>query len=213
MYDRATSQSKSFTNDESENEQDPSLPETDVYQELPKTITLQDTDAIMKKRTNPVVPRWHVVSERGAGTGKSRLIKTIYYQVSRTLQTSGQDPDHPCIKLTAPTGCAAFNIGGSTIHSALKLPVKGGYYSLRGNPSMLATFQSKYENLLILVIDEVSMLGRKAFAHVHKRLQEIKNVEGTDKIFEVSVYLPLVICSKFHQYENVEYMTPLLITI
>lgn len=27
------------------------------------------------------------------------------------------------------------------------------------------------------------MLGRKAFAHVHKRLQEIKNVEGTDKIF------------------------------
>ncbi|VDI08683.1 Hypothetical predicted protein [Mytilus galloprovincialis] len=63
MYDRATSQSKSFTNDESENEQDPSLPETDVHQELPKIITLQDTDVIMKKRTNPAVPRWHVVSE------------------------------------------------------------------------------------------------------------------------------------------------------
>ncbi|VDI08682.1 ATP-dependent DNA helicase PIF1 [Mytilus galloprovincialis] len=126
---------------------------------------------------------FHIFLSGGAGTGKSRLIKAIYHQVSRTLQTSGQDPDHPCIKLTAPTGCAAFNIGGSTIHSALKLPVKGGYYSLRGNPSMLATFQSKYENLLILVIDEVSMLGRKAFAHVHKRLQEIKNVEGTDKIF------------------------------
>lgn len=105
--------------------------------------------------------------------------------------------------LTAPTGCAAFNIGDATIHSALKLPVKGGYYSLRGYSSMLATYQSKYENLVILVIDEVYMLCRKAFAHVHKRLQKIKNVKGTDKIFGNGIVLLLiVICFKSLQWKE-----------
>lgn len=63
----------------------------------------------------------------GAGTGKCRLKKALYHQASRILHTPGQDPEHPSIQLTAPTECAAFNIGGVTLHSALKLPLKGFY--------------------------------------------------------------------------------------
>ena len=36
-------------------------------------------------------------------------------------QTMNVDPDQPLVLLTAPTGLAAFNIGGITLHSASML--------------------------------------------------------------------------------------------
>lgn len=42
--------------------------------------------------------------------------------------------------------------------------------------------------LKILVIDEVSMVGRSMFAHIHRRLQEAKGVENTGALFgDVSI--------------------------
>lgn len=67
------------------------------------------------------------------------------HQASCILQTQGQNPEHPSIQLTAPTGCAAFKTGGATLRSAWKLSLKG-FYSLRGNTSLLATYESKFEN-------------------------------------------------------------------
>lgn len=43
---------------------------------------------------------------------------------NRELREEGAEPDKPKIILTAPTGTAAFNINGCTIHSALQLPTK-----------------------------------------------------------------------------------------
>ena len=54
----------------------------------------------------------------GAGTGKSHLITAIYQMAQRTLQCEGESPDERKVILAAPTGCAAFNIGASTLHSA-----------------------------------------------------------------------------------------------
>ena len=55
----------------------------------------------------------------GAGTGKSHVISVIHEHVERTHTKSG----NACM-LAAPTGVAAFNIGGLTIHRALNLPVE-----------------------------------------------------------------------------------------
>ena len=55
----------------------------------------------------------------GAGVGKSLLIRTLYeglvrYLISKVAVT----PDSEKALLTAPTGKAAFNIRGMTLHSA-----------------------------------------------------------------------------------------------
>ena len=40
------------------------------------------------------------------------------------LRTEGEEPDLPKILLLAPTGTAAFNIEGITIHTAFLLQIK-----------------------------------------------------------------------------------------
>uniref|UniRef100_A0A1X7V572 ATP-dependent DNA helicase n=1 Tax=Amphimedon queenslandica TaxID=400682 RepID=A0A1X7V572_AMPQE len=57
----------------------------------------------------------------GAGTGKSHVISVIKKHLERAYIGAG----NACI-LMAPTGVAAFNIGGLTIHQALSLSVEHG---------------------------------------------------------------------------------------
>ena len=56
-----------------------------------------------------------------AGTGKSHVISVI----KEHLECAHIVDENACI-LIAPTGAAAFNIGGLTIHRALNLPVEHG---------------------------------------------------------------------------------------
>ena len=65
----------------------------------------------------------HIFITGGAGTGKSHLIKTIYYSLSKVLSYRCSNADSEKILLVAPTGVAAVNIEGTTIHTALGLPV------------------------------------------------------------------------------------------
>ena len=85
------------------------------------------------------------------------------------------------VLLCAPTGCAAFNIGGFTIHSALKIPrsTKKVYEPL-GNEA-LNTLQSQLSGLQILIIDEISMVNARVLAFIHGRLKQIKQVKASDR--------------------------------
>ena len=55
----------------------------------------------------------------GVGTGKNHVIRIIHEHNERTHTGSG----NACM-LAAPTGVAAFNIGGLTFHRAQNLPVE-----------------------------------------------------------------------------------------
>ena len=59
------------------------------------------------------------VSGQG-GTVKSRVINVLRHIISEQL--SGSIP----VVVAAPTGLAAFNIGGTTLHRMLSLPVEHG---------------------------------------------------------------------------------------
>jgi len=63
-----------------------------------------------------------IVSGQG-GTGKSRVISILEQLVSRQLKCNGPSVQ---VVVVAPTGLAAFNIGGTTIHRLLCLPVEHG---------------------------------------------------------------------------------------
>jgi ATP-dependent DNA helicase PIF1 len=110
-----------------------------------------------------------VVSGPG-GTGKSRVIHVMSRMICGKLKS-----DLPPVIVSAPTGLAAFNIGGSTIHRILCLPVEHGKpadYS-RLNQEQLMTIRSTLKNLKLLIVDEVSMVSSLTLLYMHLRLTEI----------------------------------------
>ena len=66
---------------------------------------------------------FYVFITGGAGTGKSHVIHAIREHIERSVQ--GSKDVHGCMVM-APTGVAAFNTDGLTIHRALNLQVEHG---------------------------------------------------------------------------------------
>ncbi|XP_078378018.1 uncharacterized protein LOC144661191 [Oculina patagonica] len=112
----------------------------------------------------------------GAGVGKSHLPKVMFQAVYKYLNTRAGDDFHQ-IKavLVAPTGKAAYNIQGNTIHTALGVPANQSlkiYKKL--DASRLNSLRCKFAGLKIIFIDEVSMVGNSMFnIQINKRLQDI----------------------------------------
>ena len=90
-----------------------------------------------------------------AGTGKSFLINCL----KALLKYS--------VRVAAPTGVAAFNVQGSTLHSLLHLPIKGEFRELQRE--LLQNLQETLTGVRY-IIDEMSMVGRKLFGQMDKRL-------------------------------------------
>ena len=94
-----------------------------------------------------------------AGTGKSYLIHCLRLLLGDK------------VRVAAPTGVAAFNIEGHTLHSLLSLPTKGEYKDLEGE--RLHHMQQSLAGMHYLIIDEMSMVGRKMFGQLDKRLRQV----------------------------------------
>ncbi|XP_037811885.1 uncharacterized protein LOC119603786 [Lucilia sericata] len=111
----------------------------------------------------------------GAGVGKSRLIKTIYQSVTHRLNSiPGANPDLPKVLLTAPTGKAAFGIGGYTLHSLFSLPINQFSGDVRPLSSdMVNTLVAKFMHLKVIIIDEISMVGSRMLGYLDSRLKQI----------------------------------------
>lgn len=119
-----------------------------------------------------------IVLTGAGGTGKSHVISLINHVVAdlfgRTRTSDPKDvfgeyePEKLITMLTAMTGTAAFNIGGTTIHSGLLL-----YKENLDNQSR-NVLQSQLRQLQLLVVDEVSMMGSKQLRAVNQRLNMIK---------------------------------------
>ena len=72
--------------------------------------------------------------------------------------------------ILAPTGVAAFNVNGCTLHSALCLLTKGEIKNLEGDA--LRQLQETLAGVEYVIIDEMSMVGRKIFGQVDQRLRQ-----------------------------------------
>ena len=79
-----------------------------------------------------------------AGTGKSYLINCLRLLLNHRVHVA------------APTGVAAFNIEGQTLHSLLSLPVKSDFKQLQGE--RLNEMQQTLADMEYLIIDEMSMV-------------------------------------------------------
>ena len=65
----------------------------------------------------------HIFLTGNAGFGKSFLLKVLYQSLTKILSYGNVSLDKPKVLLMAPTGAAAINIDGTTIHTALNRPI------------------------------------------------------------------------------------------
>ena len=105
------------------------------------------------------------------GTGKSFLIETI-----KALVHDLWPSDDLTCAIAAPTGLAAFNVGGITIHRLFQLPVEhdgktAEYWALpKCSQKVMKTTLCSVK---IIIVDEVSMVSSLNFAYMHLRLEEL----------------------------------------
>ena len=110
-----------------------------------------------------------------AGVGKSTVIRVLYEGLVRFMNSlPGAKPDAIKVLLTAPTGKAAFNIRGMTLHSAFALPVTEFNGEMPNLSSDICnTLRTKLSCLKVIIMDEISMVGSKILSQVNNRLKAI----------------------------------------
>ena len=112
----------------------------------------------------------------GAGTGKTYLAKLIIQCAAHYYATCANDPDGasgPHILLMAPTALAAFQIQGTTVHTALRIKPKSRLEWRPLDASTLNSFRTAYQNIQLVITDEVSMESKQMDQFVSLRLSEI----------------------------------------
>ena len=78
--------------------------------------------------------------------------------------------------MTASTGKATTDINGITLHSAFHLLVKSGLKAFEYKKPIDETLymvKIKYQYLKVLIIDEISIIGRETFGHLDLALKPI----------------------------------------
>ena len=113
----------------------------------------------------------------GGGVGKSTLIKYIYQHFK----------DNKKIACTSTTGTSAILIGGMTLHSYLGIglgtaKVESLVKKIRSRPII----RKRWQELDILIIDEISMLSPELFEKIDKvacRLRRRSLLKGKNEPF------------------------------
>ena len=77
------------------------------------------------------------------------------------MECKGGNADKPRILLHAPTGVAAININGTTIHSGLGINVGSKLYQL--NDQQRAALRNKLSEVKLIIIDKVFMVSSVLF--------------------------------------------------
>jgi len=105
-----------------------------------------------------------------AGTGKSSLLKYVMNKTSRSYV------------VLAPTGIAALNVYGKTIHSFFKLP-----HQVIDTKTLKITQSSIYSKIDLLIIDEISMVRSDILDAIDtilkKNLKSDKQFGGIQTVF------------------------------
>lgn len=132
----------------------------------------------------------------GAGVGKTHLIKHIVQEMVKNKIE---------YDVVAPTGVAALQINGSTIHHYFGLRVYCDQLSIKDEKDIFGHFDCEDEkceqirHLKILIVDEVSMIHKNVFCMVDFVMRYIRN---NSKVFGGC---QVVFVGDFHQLAPVSH--------
>jgi len=141
-----------------------------------------------------------------AGSGKSTTLKTIVVQVRHIFRARHVPAK---VELTAYTGVAAFNIGfgARTACSAFQVFPNAAWKSeLDG--AALRKLEDTWQDVLLLVIDEISFIGTAFFARMHVRTQQGKRAyfseRGRDPEESTFGDISMILVGDFGQLEPID---------
>ncbi len=141
-----------------------------------------------------------------AGSGKSTTLKACVQHV-RLLFKKRRVP--ATVELTAYTGVAAFNIGfgARTACSAFQVfPNAAWKNELEG--AALRKLEDTWQNALLLIIDEISFIGRALFARMHFRTQQAKRAYFSQHGLDPNNYtfgdISIILVGDFGQLEPID---------
>ncbi|KAK3917070.1 ATP-dependent DNA helicase [Frankliniella fusca] len=142
---------------------------------LPTAIDNLNSDQLqfltyLKHKTNQIINNENTshifcMLQGMPGTGKSHLLRACVQHISQTLGSES-------VKVIAPTGVAAKNVDGCTLHSFLLLGKFGFNMKSVTGPDLL-TYRQKYDTIKFLFVEECSMVGLRMLACLEKRCREI----------------------------------------
>lgn len=115
-----------------------------------------------------------------AGTGKSFLVQKPIYAIRQVKVKSGRELDKPTVIVMAPTANAAFIIRGKTVESALHINMEEKNSFQKSSRDRMSQMAFTYEDVAVVLCDELSMLGTNKFIAVNYRLQEM--AQGPKKL-------------------------------
>ena len=111
----------------------------------------------------------------GGGTGKSTVTRAIYQGLYRLLNKhTGDDFSVSHALVVAPTGRAAYNIHGCTIHHAFMIAANQKLEHRALSWDHLNTLRNRFHGIKWILLDEFSMVGNTMLKLIHLRLQEAK---------------------------------------
>ena len=129
-------------------------------------------DLLKAQKTGKRLTPPHIMVHGAAGTGKSTVIDLISLWCQSILQKAGDSPDQPFVLKTAFTGTAAANIEGQTLSTTFGFVHGNKYFPLNDrnrDPTRLAL-----KNLVLVIIDEISLVKADMLYMLSLKLQEIK---------------------------------------
>lgn len=185
MLDAPTDKQKEMTYTNSMEPDDESLPPLPPYdyQDDADYKLLDDTQKGIVER---VVAKENVFITGSAGTGKSFLLRCII----KILKTIHGDAT---VAVTAPTGIAAVNIGGVTIHRWAGIQLAADYKQL----SAAWKLETQWKITETLIIDEISMLPALLFHRLERIAREIRDNNAPFGGIQ------LILCGDFCQLEPI----------
>ena len=137
----------------------------DILSDEQKIIVLSVVDTVVKFLTNDedYEPLRATVVGCG-GCGKSLIINTIITIIRELTKCNNS------VKVAAPSGSAAYNIGGCTLHRLLDINVQVPWRSL--NEKTRSTLSEKLNDLLVFMTDERSMLNSQVVFGAEEHMRE-----------------------------------------
>ena len=144
------------------------------------------------------VKSFHIFITGGAGVRKSHSIKTDFLPLNKVLVYKDGDADKPRILILVPTGVAAINFNGTTIHSGLGINVGSKLYPL--NDQQHAVLRNKLSEVRFIITDEISMVSSVLIYQVNQQLNEIFGYSGNEPF----TGLPVIVCGDFFQLPPVK---------
>ena len=137
-----------------------------------------------KIKNPPPVPA-RVIVHGGAGCGKSTVINVLKQWLHHILQQPGDNPDCPYVLVAAPTGTAAANVRGQTLHSSFGFSFGNEHFSL--SDKVRDKKRTLLEKLKVVIIDEISMVKSDQQFQLDMRLREV--MQKANQIFgNISIF-------------------------